>query len=117
MIMTQKDLAEIVAKAWNILDAILIEPYLSDDYLYDSFWVFETMKGKDNYMSYLKGKFDTIGKTGSKVDVGIVFQCKIDEYVVVLGQDGVRDAALQIWTCNGKITHMWMRPIDMVGLK
>ena len=38
MIMTQKDLAEIVAKAWNTLDATIIEPYLSDDYVYDSFW-------------------------------------------------------------------------------
>ena len=115
--MTQKDLAEIVAKAWNTLDAKSIEPYLSDDYVYDSIWVFETMKGKETYMDYLIGKFDAIGKTGRKVKAEIVFQDGIDEYVVALGQDGVNDTALQIWTRAGKITHMWMRPIDLVGLK
>ena len=115
--MTQKELAEVVAKAWNTLDVKHIEPYLSDDYIYDSFWVLETMKGKENYIDYLKGKFDAIKKTGSKVDAGIVFQSKIDEYVVAIGQDGIRDAALQIWAKGGKITHMWMRPIDLVGLK
>ena len=86
-------------------------------YIYDSFWVLETMKGKGNYIDYLKGKFDAIKKTGSKVDAGIVFQSKIDEYVVAIGQDGIRDAALQIWAKGGKITHMWMRPIGLVGLK
>ena len=52
--MTQKELAEVVAKTWNTLDVKHIEPYLSDDYIYDSFWVLETMKGKENYIDYLK---------------------------------------------------------------
>ena len=54
--MTQKDLVDIVAKAWNTLDAKLIEPYLSDDFYYESVWVFKTMKGKDAYMDYLTEK-------------------------------------------------------------
>ena len=113
----KKKITEIVCKAWNELDASLLESILSDDFEYISVWVLETMKGKENYIDYLKGKFDAIKKTGNKVDAGIVFQSKIDEYVVAIGQDGIRDAALQIWAKGGKITHMWMRPIDLVGLK
>lgn len=46
-----------------------------------------------------------------------VYQEGIDEYVVALDQDGIRDAALQIWAKEGMLTRMWMRPIDLVGLK
>ena len=115
--MKQKELAETVANAWNALDAKIIEPYLADDFEYESFWVFETMKGKDSYMEYLTGKYGSIKRTGSKLTAETVFQDGIDEYVVALDQDGRRDAALQIWTSEGKITKMWMRPLDMVGLK
>ena len=116
-IVTQKELVEIIAKAWNALDAAIIEPLLADDFEYQSFWVFETMRGKDNYVEYLTGKFGTIRRTGSKVKAMPVYQEGIDEYVVALDQDGIRDAALQIWTENGLVTKMWMRPLDLVGLK
>lgn len=48
--MTQKELAETVANAWNAMDAKIIEPYLAENFEYESFWVFETMRGKDNYV-------------------------------------------------------------------
>ena len=38
-IVTQKELVEIIAKAWNALDAAIIEPLLADDFEYQSFWV------------------------------------------------------------------------------
>ena len=115
--MTQKELAETVANTWNALDAKIIEPYLAENFEYESFWVFETMRGKDNYVEYLTGKFGTIRRTGSKVKAMPVYQEGIDEYVVALDQDGIRDAALQIWAKEGMLTRMWMRPIDLVGLK
>lgn len=82
--MTQKELAEIVAKTWNTLDVKHIEPYLSDDYIYESVWVLETMRGKENYIDYLKGKFEAIKKSGNKVEAEVVFQSGIDEYVVAI---------------------------------
>lgn len=112
--MTQKDLVDIVAKAWNTLDAKLIEPYLSDDFYYESVWVFETMQGKDAYMDYLTGLFDAIRRTNSIVAAKALFQYPIGEYVIAMVQDGIRDAAIQIWEQSGLITHMWMRPIDLL---
>lgn len=112
--MTQKDLAEIVAKAWNTLDAKLIESYLSDDFYYESVWVLETMHGKGAYMDYLTGKFDAIRRTNSIVVAKAMFQAPIGEYVIAIEQDGIHDAAIQIWEQSGLITHMWMRPIGLV---
>lgn len=112
--MTQKELTKIIAKAWNTLDAKAVEPYLSDGFEYESFWVLETMKGKANYVDYLTGKYDAIRSAGCSVTAESVFQNGIDEYVVVLDQNGLRDAAIQIWTENGLVTKMWMRPIELV---
>ena len=115
--MTQKELTETIAKAWNALDAKIIEPCLSDGFEYESFWVFETMKGKVNYLNYLTGKFNAIKRSGSMIVAHAIFQDGIDEYVIALDQDVRQDTALQIWTENGLVTKMWMRPIDLVGMK
>ena len=111
--MEHKELVAVVAKAWASLDAKMIEPFLSKDFEYESVWVFETMKGKTNYMDYLTGKFQAIGQSGNAVAVKTLFQARIDQDVVVLGQ-GDSEAALQIWTEEGVITKMWMRPIDLL---
>lgn len=111
--MEHKELVAIVAKAWASLDAKIIAPFLSKDFEYESFWVFETMKGKNNYTDYLTGKFQAIEKPGNVVAVKTLFQDRINQDVVVLGQ-GDSGAALQIWTEDGLITKMWMRPIGLL---
>ena len=55
-----KKVTEIVCQAWKELDASLFEPILSEDFEYISVWVLETMKGKDRYMDYITGKFESI---------------------------------------------------------
>ena len=62
-----KQIAAIVCDAWNTLDSSLFEAILSDDFEYISVWVFETMKGKDRYMEYISGKFESIRKGNNPV--------------------------------------------------
>src|SRR5690606_23670699 len=58
--MNETELLIEYAKCWNNLDVSYIEELLGDDLEYTSQWVFETMYGKDNYLQYLSGKFNTI---------------------------------------------------------
>ena len=105
----EKQLVEIVCRAWNELDASLLEPIISDDFEYISVWVLETMKGKERYMDYISGKFDAIRKGDRPVTAEVVYQDSIDKYVVVLNQRG-NLAALEPTTEGNMLKSLWMRP-------
>ena len=51
--LTKKEAARILAKAWNNLDASLIEPYIAEDIIYWSQQVLTDMTGKKAVMGYL----------------------------------------------------------------
>jgi hypothetical protein len=55
------------AKAMNTCSTSALKPWLSDEFTYSSQWVMEDLKGKDPYLDYLKGKFETIQRSGSSV--------------------------------------------------
>ena len=105
-------MAEIVCNAWNTLDASLFESILCDDFEYISVWVLETMEGKDKYLKYIKGKFESIKKGDRPVVAEVLYQEVIDKYVVVLNQGG-NYAALEPTIQDGKIKSLWMRPVGM----
>ena len=105
-------MAEIVCNAWNTLDASLFESILCDDFEYISVWVLETMEGKDKYLKYIKGKFETIKKGHNPVVAEILYQEVIDKYVVVLNQGG-NYAALEPTIQDGTLKSLWMRPVGM----
>ena len=107
-----KRITEIVCQAWNELDASLLESILSEDFEYISVWVFETMKGKDRYKDYIKGKFETIRKGNNPVSAEVVFQEEIDKYIVVLNQGG-KWVALEPTIQDNMLISLWMRPIEM----
>lgn len=111
--MTHKELVELVAEAWNAIDVSIIEPYISDDFEFDSFWVFETMKGKERYIDYLTGKFDAIRRSGNTIIIKTLFQGRINENVVVLVQGDI-ESALQVWGNDDRITKMWLRPVELL---
>ena len=108
----KKRIAEDVCQAWNKLDATLFDTLLSEDFEYVSVWVIETMKGKDRYMEYITGKFDSIRKGNNPVTAEVMYQEIIDKYVVVLDQGG-NMAALEPTIENGLIKSLWMRPVEM----
>ena len=109
----KKKITEIVCKAWNELDASLLEPILSDDFEYISVWVLETMKGRDRYMDYISGKFESIRNGSNPVSAELVYQEIIDKYVVVLNQGG-NLAALEPTIHDNLLKSLWMRPVDMI---
>ena len=108
-----KSIAEIVCQAWNTLDGSLFEPILSDDFEYISVWVLETMEGKDKYLEYIKGKFESIRKGSNPVSAELIYQEPIDKYVVVLNQGG-NLAALEPTIQDNMLKSLWMRPVDMM---
>ena len=109
----EKRIADIVCQAWNELDASLFESILSEDFEYISVWVLETMKGKDRYMEYISGKFESIRKGNNPVFAELIYQEPIDKYVVVLNQGG-NLAALEPTIQDKKLKSLWMRPVEMM---
>ena len=100
-------LVEILAEAWRNLDASELVKYIHPDFQYDSQWVFDSMYA-DEYPGYIKGKFNTIKSTGSKVEVSIVDDDSFGEKMVKLVQDGDKVAYPRIRTADGKISKMDM---------
>lgn len=109
----EEEVAKIVCRAWNTLDVNLIEPLLCNDFEYVSVWVLQTMKGKDRYLDYLRGKFKAIKDSSSVVKAEVYYQEEIDKYIVLLNQDRTRDAALEITLNEEGIKQIWMRPPSM----
>lgn len=107
-----KRITETVCQAWNKLDASLYESILSENFEYISFWVFETMKGRDRYMDYIKGKFKAIKNGDNPVSAEVVYQEAIGKYVVVLNQGG-NLAALEPTIQDNMLISLWMRPVEM----
>ena len=61
-----KEIVEDVTRAWNELNPELIIKHLSEAFRYDSQWVFDYMLYED-YIDYIKGKFNTIRNGNSKI--------------------------------------------------
>lgn len=113
MMETDIELANIVCQAWNGLNAELLEAYISDNFVYESVWVLETMHGKEEYLGYLRGKFNAIKSSGSVVKAIVYYQEAIDKHVVVLSQDGTRESSIELFVEDGLIVKMWMRPLSL----
>lgn len=63
---------EKLAKAYLTYDASIIEDELADDMHYASFWVFQELTSKEEYLDYLKGKLQTMKNTGTTQEFKIV---------------------------------------------
>lgn len=69
MYMTEYELVEIYARAWNRLDFEILGPFLDDGVVYESQEVFDSLDGKKAVSDYLRGKFATIRRTRWKSEV------------------------------------------------
>ena len=56
----QKEAATILARAWNNLDASLLEPYMAQDVIFWSQQALTDMTGKNAVMAHLKTEMETI---------------------------------------------------------
>ena len=61
-----------ICKAWNNLDVKYLQNYLRADFVYSSQMVLTNINGSDNYIIYLKGKYNSIkeGNDGVKAELG-----------------------------------------------
>ena len=100
-------LVEILADAWETLDASELVKYVHPDFQYDSQWGFASMYA-DEYPGYIAGKFNAIRNTGSKIEVSIVDDDQLGGKMVKLVQDGDKVAYLRIRITDGKISKMDM---------
>ena len=63
--------ARAYATAYNSYDYSDLEHLLDNDLTYTSMWVFEEMKGKENYIAYLADKLKAIKESGNPVHAEI----------------------------------------------
>jgi hypothetical protein len=61
------------ARMMNTMDASAIEPFLLEGLVYDSQSVWNAMSGKRGYMEYIRGKIETIKRTGATVYAEIAY--------------------------------------------
>ena len=97
------------AVAWNTLDISLIEKLLASDFHYSSFWVYNEMTSAREYLEYLKGKFETLKRSGSVVKAEQI----PGKDFIVLTQDNVRQCGIIIKVNDdGFIARADMMPLQ-----
>lgn len=109
--LSHEELVSAYVKAWNELDASIIEPLLADDFTYGSMWVMTDLKGKTAYMDYISGKFATIKRTGSVVEAKIGVSPQTGLARLEMLQDGHRCAKIDVKSENGKMTSAYMHDL------
>ena len=61
-----------LAEAYQIYDASIVEEYLANDMHYASYWVFQELTSKEDYLDYLRGKLQTMKNSGMTFEFQIV---------------------------------------------
>lgn len=90
------------ATAWQTLNADLITKHLSPDFKYDSQWVYASLDYR-GYIEYIRGKFTTIRKSKSEIEVRIVHVSET-KGIIAIRQDKGEPAFYVIQIKNGKVT-------------
>lgn len=106
-VVNEIDMLEEYVRCWNTLSIGNLADYLSDDFHYSSFWVFEELD-KEDYLNYLSGKFETICRNGSSV------KAKLVDSTIIVNQEG-KNCAISVKFENNKIVRADMSPASFFG--
>lgn len=68
----------IFRQSLNNLNASYLEPALADQFEYSSFWILETLKGKEEFLAYFAGKMDLIKAKGGDLKAELIIWNKYD---------------------------------------
>ena len=98
--------------AWEKLDVSLIEPILADDLHYYSWWTMVGLNKKEDYMSYVRERFDSYKKNGTKPLVKIGVNKNDGEHAVALQFGDEVPILIRIKEEGGLIAEMWMQPAE-----
>ena len=94
---TNEQIVHDLAEAWRTLNSELLIQHLAPEFQYDSMWVFESLD-HDGY-DYIRGKFSTIKKSGSRFTIHEV----PGRNAIAIVQDGKAPAFYIIEIKDGKI--------------
>ena len=95
---TNEQIVHDLAEAWRTLNPELLIRHLALEFQYNSMWVFESLD-HDGYVDYIRGKFSTIKKSGSKLTIHEV----PGRNAIAIVQDGKAPAFYIIEIKNEKI--------------
>ena len=95
---TNEQIAHDLAEAWRTLNPELLIQHLAPEFQYDSMWVFESLD-HDGYVDYIRGKFSTIKKSGSRLTIHEV----PGRNAIAIVQDGNEPAYYIIEIKDGEI--------------
>ncbi len=98
----------LLAHAYNTLNAAFLEKILADDMLYTSQWVLEEMRGKQDFLNYLSAKFQTIMKTGSTIFAELAIYQGQHCLIIAQGSKANPVATLQVKIERSLITEIHM---------
>lgn len=113
-----KNLIEEVCKTWDNFEASGLKPYLADDFEYYSVAVSQPIKGADQYLSYLTGKFETFKRCGISYRAEALKT--FDNSFLILLKDNKEEQnppVLQVSTNEDKIQQIVMRPLRLFTLQ
>lgn len=102
-----KEIALLVANAWEERSTDGLRDVLDADFEYASQWVFDTMRGADAYVDYLTGKFNAIKRSNCNINVkdtrysDTLIEIDLEQSM----PDIVKVVMLQLKISNGKITR------------
>ena len=77
------------AAMMNTLDADRLEPFLAEDFVYESQMVFEPLTSKQAFMEYMRSKLETVKRSNATVyaELGTVAAYGRQQHCVVLAQN------------------------------
>lgn len=102
----KKLIIENFAKSWQLLDPELIISHLSKSFIYNSQWVSETLDYNE-YVEYLKCKFEVLKKNGTGPKVKIVDDDLWGGEMLTLSTDSTT-AYYRIRIDGGKVYWGWL---------
>ena len=95
---TNEQIVQDLAEAWRTLNPELLIQHLAPEFQYDSMWVFESLD-HDGYVDYIRGKFSTIKKSGSRLTIHEM----PGRNAIAIVQDGKAPAFYIVEIKDGKI--------------
>ena len=107
-----KQLIESLRRAWESLDADIIEPLLADDLHYYSWWALKELNSKHDYLAYIKERFKAYINSGIRPMVKLGINKNDGEYAVAIQIGEDLPCLIRIREYDGKIQEMWIQPVE-----
>ena len=81
------------ARMMNKLDADEMSGLLAPDFTYESQWVFDALRSRDEYLDYIRPKLETIARSGARVfaEMGSIRAFGGEQPCVVVAQGDPED--------------------------